>query len=271
MRASAAVSTSSNSRPRRRVCLAALLASFALLCPTTQARGGPKESVDRSYALLRLPGQNGGSCLSCHREDRFPEVTTSAALREHVAGQVPGIPAVELAAFQRYLATLASGPTMSPQVSSAEMLEAVRALGYVEYRAATALPVLRRGLRLNAHELSLVATGSARLVANRASPTGMALELDGTHPTGLVLPPAGADPGTYVLKLRLAGPVPETPLRMSLTGPGQAAIDQLLRLEPASTEAAAIFQIDRPVRLTIALAPNGTAPISITELIAERR
>jgi hypothetical protein len=119
--------------------------------------------------------------------------------------------------------------------------------------------------------MSLVATGSARLVANRASPTGMALELDGARPTGLVLPPAGADPGTYILKLQLVGPASETPMRMSLTGPGQSAIDRMLRLDPASTEAVATFQIDRAVRLTIALAPSSTAPIAIATLSVERR
>jgi len=239
----------------------------------TAQGGGPTRSgtLDRSFALFRLPGQAGASCASCHRAGPPPETSSPDSLRAHVAVHLPGVTSAELADLQRYLGTLRPGPPLARPSASTEMVEAVRGLGYVEYRTGPDLPVLRRGLRLNAHELSRVATGRTRLVPSASSPTGMALELDGTSLTGLVLAPVGADPGSYLLTLPLAGPAPETPFRMSLTSEDSPPIDGPVRRSSNPSEAAASFQVARAVPLTVALAPAGGATVSITELIIERQ
>jgi hypothetical protein len=249
------------------------LVHLALLLSSAGIPAAAAPGPDRAASLLRLPGPSGASCLSCHEERNIPESASPAAFRSHVLTHLPRLSTAEIEGLQRHVAGLRSRSGRAPQATSAPLAESIRGLGYVEYRTGRELPILRRGLHLNAHELQRLASGPSRLLATEASPTGAALELDGAALAGLVLPEAGADPGTYRLTLRFAAPVSEAPVFVSISGPGMTTLDTRMRRSPspAPAEAAASFRIDQPVPVTIALAPAGPAAIAIADVRVERQ
>jgi hypothetical protein len=264
--------TSHSARPRL-ACLAALL---LLLLATGRARadprnGGTEAPKNRGFALFRLPGRAGQSCLGCHDQGGLPPSRGPERLRDHVSKQLGQLSAQDLGHLESYLDELRRQAAISTNVEREDLVESMRALGYLNFRTGKALPLLRDGMRLNAFELSRCATGSTRLVAAARSPTGQALELRDGNLAGLVLPQSGADPGTYVLTVSATAPLPEAPFQLLLTGRDRPRSVAPIPRAPTLTEATATFQIERAVPLTIAIVPSRPEPIGIAELIITRK
>jgi hypothetical protein len=233
--------------------------------------GATEAQKNRGFALFRLPGPAGQSCLGCHDQGGLPPSPGPDHLRDHVSQQLGELAAPDLGHLESYLDELRRDTAASAHVEREDLVESMRALGYVNFRTGKALPLLRDGLRLNAFELSRCATGSTRLVSAARSPTGQALELrDGTL-TGLVLPQSGADAGTYVLTVRATAALPEGPFRMLLTGRDRPRSAVPIPRAPTPTEATATFQIERGVPLTIAIVPTRPEAVRIAELIITRK
>jgi hypothetical protein len=249
--------------------LLVLLLSTGRGSPETR-EGATEVHKNRGFALFRLPGRAGQSCLGCHDQGSLPPSPEPDRLRDHVSGQLGELSAQDLGHLQRYLDELRREAATSTQVDREELVESMRALGYVNFRTGKALPLLRDGMRLNAFELSRSATGSTRLVSAARSPTGQALELRDGNLAGLVLPQTGADAGTYVLTLRATATLPEGPFRMLLTGRDRPRSAVPMERASTPTEATASFQIERAVPLTIAIVPTRPEPIGIAELIITR-
>ena len=222
----------------------------------------PSASSSRGFAIYRLPGRSGRSCLTCHGA-RPPEANEQFDV--HIAEQFGKLDRANVATLLAYVKSL-SQTNQPATIERDELVASMRSLGYVNYTRAEPLPQLAAGVHLNAFELNDATTNGASLFADKNSPTGQSVKIPPSPIAGIVLPPFSAEVGTYRITIRSTAPIAPDAFRLLVTSGNAPHRATPLQRGANANEAIGVFRVDRASAVTIAIALRHAKPIIVSAL-----